>query len=326
MIERPIVALAGLLALPLLACGSSNVASGAAVSKVGQGISTSAQVPQGAEVCMLQDALASGAPGAAEKPATETCSKAIKSDQLWRHAMAVLSAHADRIGALSAGAKPENTGQLQAALIRVPSGDPSEPSDPPEQAARVALTQLESQLNAADSKADLSKVVQDAAQPVKTICDGLTAYLDKQVQGAVEVDTEVEKRRSGHKNVRCGKAGEQVVCVSESFLDRIGYADLYKRAATIADSHAETRDTLGLFCTLHQKLADAAAKGNVDKDATYNDVLATVKAAPPPQPPSSQPPFTSPSSGAKSNAPAAPASAAPPAGAKPGTAAPPEKK
>src|SRR6185369_12659088 len=143
-------------------------------------------------------------------------------------------------------------------LTRVRGSDWAEPNDPQEQAARDAVTQLANQMSAGDSKADLSKAVKDASAPVKTICDGLTAYLDKQVQGVVDIETEMEKRRTGHLNRRCGKVGEQGICVSESFLDRITYANMYSRAAAVADSHAEARDTLTAFCTVHQKLADAA--------------------------------------------------------------------
>ena len=108
MIARPVVptrrhktgfiALAGVALAPVfLACGGSTVTSGVAVGKFGQGLSASAQtVPQGTAVCVLQDALT---PSASEKPAGETCEKAIKSDRLWRGSMSVLAAHADRIGA-----------------------------------------------------------------------------------------------------------------------------------------------------------------------------------------------------------------------------------
>jgi hypothetical protein len=318
MIERPaapgLVALLGLLlAPPFLACGSSTVTSGVAIGKVGHGLSTSAQtVPQGAQVCVLQDALATPPPGAVEKPVGETCAKAIKSDQIWRRTMIVLGAHADRVGALGAGAKPETAGQLEAALAQ--GGEWPEPNDQQEQAARDAATQLASQMTAGDSKADLAKVVQGAAAPVKTICDGLTSYLDKQVQGVVDIETEMEKRRTGHANRRCGKVGDQGVCVSESFLDRITYASMYSRAAALADSHAETRDTLTAFCAAHQKLAEAAANGKVEKDQTYLDVIAAVKAAPSSQPPSSQPPFSAPS--AKGSASASPPSPAPPSSPK----------
>jgi hypothetical protein len=319
-----LVALA--LAPPFLACGSSTVTSGVAIGKIGHGLSASAQtVPQGAEVCVLQDALATPAPGTAEKPAAETCAKAIKSDQLWRGAMVVLAAHADRLGALGGGTKPETAGQLEAALTRVRGSDWAEPSDPQEQAARDAVTQLANQMSAGDSKADLAKAIKDAAPPVKTVCDGLTSYLDKQVQGVIDIETEVEKRRTSHVSRRCGKVGDQGVCVSDSFLDRITYANVYGRAAAVADSHAETRDTLAAFCAAHQKLAEAAAKGQIDKDQTYLDVVAAVKAAPSSQRPSSQPPFSSAS--AKSRASAAPPVSQPPAAsAKSSAPAPADKK
>jgi len=298
--------LACLIAPVLVGCGSSTATSGVAIGKVGRGLSTSAQtVPQGAEVCVLQDALAAPAPGPAEKPPGETCAKAIKSDQIWRRAMVVLGAHADRLGTLGSGAKPENTGQLESALTGV-RGEWGEPNDAQEQAARDAVTQLANQMGASDSKTDLTKAVKDAAPQVKTLCEGLAQYLDKQVQALVEIETEVEKRRTGHKGTRCGKVGEQALCVSESYLDRVSYANVYTRAAAGADNHAQAKDTLAGFCAVHQKLADAAAKGNVDKDETTRDVVATVKSLTPTQPPSTQPPFAvKPGAGAPTN-PAAP--------------------
>jgi hypothetical protein len=75
----------------------SNVMSSVAVGTFAQGLSARSQtVPQGTEVCVLQDALASPAAGTPEKPAGETCSRAIKSDQLWRRTMLVLAAHANQ--------------------------------------------------------------------------------------------------------------------------------------------------------------------------------------------------------------------------------------
>jgi len=297
-----LVAAVGLAIAPALpACASSSVMSGVAVGKVGHGLSTSAQtVPQGAEVCALQDALAT--PAAAQKPTSETCAKATKSDQLWRRAMMVLAAHADRLDALASGAKPETAGQLDAALTGVRGPDCIQVDDPQEQAARDAVTQLVTQMSAGDPKADLGKAVQEAAPRVRTICDGLTAYLDKQVQGVTDVANEVEKRRAGRTNNRCGKVGDQVVCESESFLDRIVYADLFGKAAAVQSSHMQARDTVAAFCAAHQKLAEAGANGQLQKDQTYLDIVAAVKAAPS----SSQPASPTPAATASGSPPAAP--------------------
>jgi hypothetical protein len=315
--------------------------SGVAIGKVGHGLSRSAQsVPQGAEICSLQDALATPGFGV-EKPTNETCAKAIKSDQLWRRALIVLAAHGDRLEALASGEKPETAGQLEAALTRVHGPDWAEANDAQEQAARDAVTQLAGQMGAGDSKADLGKAVKDAAPPVKTLCDGLTAYLDKQVQGVADVQTEVEKRRTGHANRRCGKLGEQGVCVSESYLDRIAYANIYNRAAEVAGSHLQTRDTLSVFCTVHQKLADAASNGQLQKDQTYTDIVAAVKASPSSPTPAplapasgSQQPSASPPSAGSTGAPtprppasqAPTPSPAPPSSAKGSPPSAPEKK
>jgi hypothetical protein len=237
----------------------------------------------------------------------ETCAKAIKSDQLWRRAMVVLAAHGDRLGALSSGEKPETTGQLEGALTRVRGPEWTEVNDPQEQAARDAVTQLVTQMSAGDSKADLAKAVKDAAPPVKTICDGLTSYLDKQLQGVNDVETEVEKRRAAHANRRCGKVGDQGFCVSESFLDRTAYASMYNRAAQVAGSHMQARDAVTTFCTVHQKLAEAAANGKLEKEQTYLDIVATVNAIPSAsQPAPQQPTLPPPAPSTKSSAPATP--------------------
>src|SRR5262245_36514946 len=80
------------LAAALSACGGP-VASGVAVGKVRHGLAVRAgTAPQGAEVCGLQEAIAGS-----EKPVSETCAKAVKSDHLWRRSMIVLAAHADTL-------------------------------------------------------------------------------------------------------------------------------------------------------------------------------------------------------------------------------------
>src|SRR5262245_16856106 len=105
----------GAIALSALtvACGGSSSQSGSAVARVGRGLSMHAQsVPQGAEVCAMQEALAPPTPGATEKPTSETCAKAVNSDLLWRKAIVVLSAYSNKLEAVARGEKAETAGQL----------------------------------------------------------------------------------------------------------------------------------------------------------------------------------------------------------------------
>src|SRR6185369_10434368 len=102
------------------ACGGA-VVSGVAVGKVGQDLSVHAHsAPQGAEVCALQDALVTPPGGAGtEKPTSEACNKAVKSDLVWRRAMIVLGAYGDTLGEVAGGKSADSAGQMQAALTGV---------------------------------------------------------------------------------------------------------------------------------------------------------------------------------------------------------------
>jgi hypothetical protein len=273
------------LAPVLPACSGGAAMSGVAVGRVGRGLAVSAQsVPQGAEVCALQDALANQT--GPDKGMGDTCGNAIKADQLWRRALIVLAAHGSRLEALASGSKPEAAGQLDGVMTGVRGAEWMQVDDAQQKAARDAVTQLVNQMTAGDSKSDLGKAAQDAAPAVKTLCDGLTSYLDAQIHGAADVETELEKRRMAHANHRCGKVGDSGVCVGETFLDKVVYAEVYGRAEAIESSHMQAHDTLAAFCAAHQKLADAGS--NASKDQTYTDIVTAVKAVPVSQPPAGQ--------------------------------------
>ena len=95
------------LAILTPSCATRGVKSGAAVGQLGQGLAMhSDSVPQGAEACAMQEALAP-ATGGVEKPVSETCGKALNSDLLWRRATLVLSAYSKKLEALSSGASPK---------------------------------------------------------------------------------------------------------------------------------------------------------------------------------------------------------------------------
>lgn len=269
----------GALAFVLSACGSSPVMSGVAVGRLGNNLSMQAlRAPQGAEICALHEASAA-VPGMAEKSMSDACSKARNSDELWRRAMIVLAAHGDRLAALASGDKPEQAGRLEAAMTGVTGADFATPDGAQETAARDAALQLVGQLES--SKNDLEKSIQAAAPQVKTLCDGLEAYLTSQLGTLDETRTDIEKKRSTMADRRCAALdGGRTVCVSQSVLDRVTYATTFGNLAMLESSHLETRDALRAYCTVHRKLEDAASKGSVSKEQTWTDVVGAVQAIP----------------------------------------------
>jgi hypothetical protein len=282
-IHSLVLPLAGItLALAATACGGA-VGSGVAIGKVGRGLSARADaVPQGSEVCALQDAIA--APGPSEKPSSEVCKKTAKNDVLWRKSIIVLGAYGATLESVAGGSSGDQAGNVEAAGTGVQVGAWVEVDGAPEQAARDAVNTLITQLSASGSK-DLGRMIKDAAPHVKTICDGLTPYLEAQRKGFETVQKDAEKKRTTHTDRRCGSVDTRSVCVSESVIDRMVYAEVYGRAASLEASHAEARDAVAGFCAAHKKVEDAAANGDLGKDKTVTDVveaLKSVRAAPPP--------------------------------------------
>src|SRR5215212_1300167 len=175
------------LALSSAACSSGAVTSGAAVGRVGGELSSHAQsVPRGGEVCAMKEALAAQ-PGAADKPVTETCNKQLANDQLWRRSMIVLAAYGDTLGTIASGDGSESTGRLEAARTGIHGKDWIQVDGEREQAARDAAAKLVEQMSATAPKDELEKAIKDAAPHVKTLCEGLDAYLDEQARGLSEV-------------------------------------------------------------------------------------------------------------------------------------------
>jgi len=266
------------LAISVSACGASVVRSGVGVGSVGRGLALHASnAPQSAQVCLLQDSLGPQ-PQGAEKSMVDTCSKALKRDALWRRAMLVLSLYGARVEAVASGADAETSGKLEASLTGVSGNDWSDAEDT---AARDAVTTLVGQLGATtDSKVDLSKIVQDAAPPVKTLCDGLGGYLDTQSQNLVTIRKDVDKKRMSRAIRRCGTLEKQTVCVADSVVDRMVYAQVVGQVILIENETLEARDHVARFCAAHEKLASAAASGQLSKKQTYFDVVEAVKAVP----------------------------------------------
>jgi hypothetical protein len=265
------------IAASLPACGGA-VGAGSAVGKVGQDLSARAQtVPQGAGACAMKEALAAQ-PGGAEKSLDETCSKPIASDQLWRKSIVVLAAHGATLDSVASGGSGDTAGQVEAAGTGVNGKDWIQ-VESSEQPAADAVAALVEQMSSNAAKDDLEKRVQDAAPHVKTICEGLTAYLDQQASALADMAKEVEKKRVSKSDRRCTMLDNKSICVGDSATDRAVYARAYGEMATAASNHVDARNAVAGFCASHRKLEDAAANGTLDDDATFSEVVAAVKAA-----------------------------------------------
>ena len=238
----------------------------------------------------------------------EACAKAQKSDALWRRSMVVLGAYAAKLEAIGSGSSPETAGQLEAALTRVNDASWAEANGTQEEATRDAVVLLVNELKSNSSKGDLAATVKEAGPQIKTICDGLGAYLDAQVKGVSDIQTDIEKKRSTRADRRCAQLDGKNVCVQESVLDRMTYASAFGDLTSIESTHLEARDTVSSFCAAHKKLEEAAASGDLGSAKTFQAIVEAVGSAAP-APASAAPPAT------KSTAPAAPP--APASSAKP---------
>ncbi len=129
--------------------------------------------------------------------------------------------------------------------------------------------------------------MKDAAPYVKTLCSGLNGYLDTQAKKFAEIRTEIEKKRTAKSDRRCATFDSRTICVNESVVDRIVYANSYSGLAMQEVNHLEARDDVASFCAAHAKLESAAGSGDTNKDETYAGIVQAVKAVPrakPPQP------------------------------------------
>lgn len=269
-------AAAFVLALMMPACGGA-VASGVVVGKVGEDLSNHAHgAPQGATVCALQESL-SAPTGGAEKPMSDTCSKAAKSDQLWHRSMQVLGAYGETIETLASDEGTDTTGQLEAARTGVRGNDWIDVDAGPEVAARTAVSQLVTQMSTNSAKGDLGEAVKAAAPHVKTLCSGLTAYLETQAKSLADIVKEAEKRRAARTERRCGALDSRPVCVGDSMVDRMVYGSTFGQLASLESTHLEAHDAVAAFCAAHLKLEQAAAAGTLSKDQTHADVVDAVK-------------------------------------------------
>lgn len=265
------------LALALPACGGA-VQSGVAVGRVAQGLSSHARsAPQQAEVCALQEALAA-LPGN-EKPIAEGCTKAAKSDLLWRRSLGVLSAYGQTLQTLASGGSTDGAGKLEAALTGISGNDWIQVEGASEQASRDAAAALVKQMADSTAGGDLSRAIKDAGPHVKTLCEGLTTALETAAKGFADVQKDAEKKRASRADRRCGSVNGANICVGESPVDRMVYANVFAQGALMESGHLEARDAVASFCAAHRKLESAAADGNLSKEQTYTDIVAAVKGA-----------------------------------------------
>lgn len=271
-------AFAALLSVASIGCGGA-VTSGVAVGHAGGRLAAHAQqAPQGAELCALQDAVAAPPAPGTEKPVTTTCNKAFKSDRLWRRAMLVLGAYGESLATVSTTKSADGSGKLAAASTGVdgPTWTEVEASDT---AARDAVAALVEQMNAGAAKGDPVKVVTDAAPHVTTICDGLAAYLETQARGFGDVAKEIEKKRAARTERRCGAVDTRTICVSETTIDRVTYADTFNHVIALENGHVDAFNAVGGFCAAHKKLEEAAKAGKMSKESTFADTVAAVRAS-----------------------------------------------
>lgn len=266
-----------------LACGAQTVQSGAGVGAIGRDLAINAQaVPQGTQICLWQESLGAQPVPGTEKPITETCGNALKSDLLWRRSVLVLSLYAEHLGNVAAGADAESSGRLEAARTGITTADWSDVND---QGVRDAVTSLVSQMSpAGGTRTDLSKIVQDASGPVKIVCDGLLSYLDAQAQSLGAIQKDIDKKRTNRTIRRCGTLEKQTICVADSVVDRLAYADAFGQVFALQNSTLEGRDSVARFCSAHQKLVAAAAGGQLTKKQTNADIIESVKSVPRAQP------------------------------------------
>ena len=253
------------------------------MGEIGRDLAINAQAaPQGAQICLWQESLGPQPVSGTEKPIGETCGSALKSDLLWRRAVLVLSLYGEHVGNVAAGADAESSGRIEAARTGITTADWSDVND---QGVRDAVTSLVNQMSpAAGTKSDLSKIVQEASGPVKTVCDGLISYLDAQSQSLATIQKDIDKRRTNRTIRRCGTLEKQTVCVADSVVDRLAYADSFGQVFALQNSTLEGRDSIARFCAAHQKLAAAAAGGQITKKQTAADIVESVKSVPRAQP------------------------------------------
>ncbi len=266
------------LAVLLPACAKKPAAPVTAVGKVGSGLSAyTADVPQGAVLCAYQHAI-DDPRGKQRTPFAEACEEQLRSDELWRRAMGVVAAYGQNIGEMASGTDPATSGRLEAAMSGVQGPEWIEVGGD-EKAARNAVAKIVEQLRARNDKTDLEEAIKIAAPHVKTICTGVTAYLERQKRDAAKLHGEVEKGRTSPTTRRCAMLDNRSICVSDSLSDGLGYANTLGHLSMLEMRHAEAQRSMKAFCAAHAKLAGAAEQGKADDEETYQSIVDAVGTA-----------------------------------------------
>jgi hypothetical protein len=267
------------LSVVVSACGGSVVRAGSGVGGLGSALSQQIDASaHSAEVCLLQDSLSPQNSGP-EKSMTENCSKAQKNDLLYRRALQTLSLYGQRLSFAANGEEAETAGKLEAAAAGISGTDWSDADD---QSTRDAVNALVNQMSTKSegSKIDLNKVVQDAAPNVSTLCSNLNTHLDAQIKDLSAIRKDVDKKSQTRSIRRCGAYEGKTICVADTVVDRMVYAEVIARTAVLEDSSYDAKDGLSRFCTAHEKLAEFAKKDELGKKETYAAIVDAVKAVP----------------------------------------------
>lgn len=268
-----------LLSVGMTACGGGALRTGAGVGGLGAHLYQQVDAAvHSAEVCLLQDSL-KPQNGGPETSLTETCGNAQKSDLLYRRALQTLSLYGQRLISAAGGEESETAGKLEAASAGVTGGDWSDAED---QVARDAVVQLVSQMGAASdgSKTNLRKIVQDAAPQVKTLCSSLVAYVDTQLAGLSAIRKDVDKKSQSRQIRRCGTYEGKNVCVADTVVDRMVYAEVFARAAALENGSYDAKDIVLRFCAAHEKLAELAQKDELSTREGFAAIVDAVKSVP----------------------------------------------
>ena len=117
--------------------------------------------------------------------------------------------------------------------------------------------------------------MQDAAPHVKTLCDGLTSYLEAQGKSLGDLQKDAEKKRIARTDRRCAQVDNKTVCVW-MVVDHLVYASLFGQVAALQSNHLEAQDAVAGFCAAHVKLAAAAEGGRLSKEQTFTEVVDAV--------------------------------------------------
>ena len=265
----------------LAGCAPRGATPAAAVGRMGGSLAATAQgMPRGADGCAMEDALQAPL-GTPSKELGEICKEDLARDRLWGTALQALSAYANSLEALVDEEHAERTGKLEAALTPVRDESFVEVEGEQEQGARKATAELVTQMRDRDRKADLESTLEAAAPQVATLCDGLLAYLGTQADRFSKIAKDIEEKRKSPAGRRCTKVGTQTVCVANSTLDHLAFAELYGQAEGLRRSHEDARNTVAGFCVAHYTLAEAAKSGDLKNDETYEQVVGAVHDAVP---------------------------------------------